>query len=44
MRVEALDGLGRHEEAARLAREFARAYPHSPLADRARRFESGGAR
>jgi hypothetical protein len=43
MRIEALDGMGRQGEAAALAREFVRLYPHSPLADRARRFE-GGAR
>jgi hypothetical protein len=38
MRIEALAGSGRGAEAARLARDFLRLFPHSPLADRARQF------
>jgi outer membrane protein assembly factor BamD (BamD/ComL family) len=38
MRIEALAGTGRRSEATSLAREFLKLFPHSPLADRARRF------
>lgn len=38
LRIEALAAAGRHEEAAREARQFAADYPTSPLIDRARSF------